>query len=560
MANYRTFINFEAVDNTATVWVNGVLVGRHVGGFAPFQVEVTGALLSSQQSGDDDHEVVVRVLDSTDGAQPRGKQSRSPSGIWYSPVSGIWQSVWIEVVPQAHFTTLPFKSYQASNSSWYLSVAPSVSTSWKEDNSEALRYNIGVLTTGKGSFVAEGSGAVAKFNAVPSDVHLHIPNPQLWSPKTPYLYEIVATLELVTTEGKVEFSDVVHSYAALRKVGRIVDRRGDLRFTLNGEAVFHLGTLDQGWWPDGLLTPPSDVAQLSDLHYLKAAGFNTVRKHAKVENRRYYYHCDRLGLMVWQDHVSSDTPPARHRTGRLSPRWVGLGTTAQIGSGKVGTTAVWVGGKTRGTGHWLHDLKPREGNWSSSEHSQFMVELGEMVTALESHPSIVVWVPFNEAWGQHQTLEVGKWMEQRDPSRLLNVASGGNFWPVGDIVDHHNYPAPYFPRASKSSRLLSSKTRSYPGYVKVVGEFGGHGLAVDGHVYFNSTNDKKKSWGYGKLKGDSTQLLYLYQKSTANLNMLIKKGIAGSIYTQVSPSRSSIVAVSAHLNNFLFFPFCFSDE
>src|SRR5690606_34152138 len=199
----------------------------------------------------------------------------------------------------------------------------------------------------------------------------------------PHLYTLA--IQLVAPDGQV--LDRVRSYAGIRTVGKTRDEDGHWRLTLNGEVIFHWGTLDQGWWPDGLLTPPSDEAMLFDIEFLRDAGFNMIRKHIKVEPRRYYWHCDRLGMLLWQDHVS----------GGKNPPW------------------------TRLAPH------PQDAEWPDEHHAQFMLELERMVDTLENHPSIVVWVPFNEAWGQHRTLEVGRWMADRDPSRLINIASGGNF-------------------------------------------------------------------------------------------------------------------------------------
>ena len=276
-----------------------------------------------------------------------------------------------------------------------------------------------------------------------------VPDAKLWSPESPHLYDIEVTL--LSDSG--EALDQVTTYAGIRDVGKVKDANGHWRFTLNGETIFHWGPLDQGWWPDGLLTPPSDEAMLFDIEWLKAAGFNMIRKHIKVEPRRYYYHCDRLGMMVWQDQVS--------------------------------------GGVGRGQGwpEWTR-LKPNpvDAKWPPKQHQQYMAELEEMIGSLESHPSIVCWVPFNEAWGQHQTVEVGQWTSKRDPSRLVNVASGGNFWPAGDIVDHHQYPHPGFPFD------LNTNGR-FDDYIKVVGEFGGHGFPAQGHLWDANT----RNWGYGGL-------------------------------------------------------------
>jgi beta-galactosidase len=282
---------------------------------------------------------------------------------------------------------------------------------------------------------------VAEATGKPEGTTVTIKDAQLWSPGNPHLYDLKVTL--LGSDGKAV--DHVDSYAGIRSVGKVKDADGNWRFTLNGEVLFHWGPLDQGWWPDGLLTPPSDAGMKFDIEYLKAAGFNMIRKHIKVEPRRYYYHCDKLGMLVWQDQVS----------GGGNPPWTRLAPN------------------------------PKDAQWKPADHQQYLKEFEAMVDALENHPSIVVWVPFNEAWGQHLTVDVGNWTSKRDPTRLVNVASGGNFWPAGDIADEHRYPHPGFPLDQPR----------FNDYVKVVGEFGGHGWPVEGHLYNNSS----RNWGYGGL-------------------------------------------------------------
>ena len=228
---------------------------------------------------------------------------------------------------------------------------------------------------------------------------------------------------------------------------------------------------------------------LFDIEWLKQAGFNMIRKHIKVEPRRYYYHCDRLGMMVWQDQVS----------GGRNPKWTRLQAT------------------------------PEDAVWPAGEHGQFMLELERMIAALESHPSIVVWVPFNEAWGQHQTVEVGKWTVKRDPSRLVNIASAGNFWPVGDVVDEHRYPHPGFPFE------LGGDGR-FDDFIKVVGEFGGHGYPVQGHLW----DANRRNWGYGGLPKDAAEYKERYVTSINMLNELRARGIAAGVYTQTTDVEGEI--------------------
>ena len=258
----------------------------------------------------------------------------------------------------------------------------------------------------------------------------------------------------------------------------------------NGKPIFHWGTLDQGWWPDGLLTPPSDRAMRSDIEFLKAAGFNTIRKHIKVEPRRYYYHCDKLGMMMWQDQVSAMSD---------NPEWTRL------------------------------QPDPQTVAWPEVAHRQFMTELKGMIDSLGNHPCIVQWVPFNERWGQHQSVEVGRWTVDYDSTRQVNIASGGNWFPGGHIVDHHQYPHPAFPFE------LGAAGR-FDGYIKVVGEFGGHGFPVEGHVW----DPGARNWGYGGLPKDKDEWLDRYRASIRMLAELKKQGIAAGIYTQTTDVEGEI--------------------
>jgi beta-galactosidase len=281
----------------------------------------------------------------------------------------------------------------------------------------------------------------------------------------------------------------VQSHAGIRTVGKTRDADGHWRFTLNGEIIFHWGTLDQGWWPDGLLTPPSDEAMLFEIGWLKSAGFNMIRKHIKVEPRRYYYHCDRLGMLVWQDQVS----------GGPNPQWTRL------------------------------KPDPVDAEWPDRHHRQFMEELKTMVDRLASHPSIVCWVPFNEAWGQHRTVEIGQWLARYDPNRPVNIASGGNFWPVGDVVDAHSYPHPRFPFE------LGEKAR-FAGFIKVMGEFGGHGFPVEGHLW----DADRRNWGYGGLPENETEYKQRYLTSLDMVDDLQRQGIAAGVYTQTTDVEGEI--------------------
>lgn len=455
----RTLLHFEAVDYETTVWLNGQELGKHTGAHTPFSFDLTEALK------DGDNELLVRVHDATGGYQLVGKQKRDPGGIWYTRVSGIWQSVWMEEVNNRHIEDLDFTCDIKAGT-----ITVDATLAGPGLGGEILRVT--AASDRKPLSVNQGSGPL----------QLKIPEPKLWSPESPNLYQL--TVELLDGGGTV--IDSVLSYTALRELGKAKDKNGNWRFTLNGKPIFHWGPLDQGWWPDGLLTPPSDAAMRFDVDFLKQAGFNLIRKHIKVEPRRFYYHCDRVGMMLWQDQVSA----------RQSPKWTRLAPN------------------------------PAEANWTDAEHAQFMTELRAMMDELHNQPCIVVWVPFNEAWGQHRTLEVGQWVVAHDPSRLVNIASGGNFWPIGHIADDHKYPNPGFPL----------EDARFADYVKVVGEFGGHGWPVEGHLWSSGT----KNWGYGGLPKDQDEYLARYMKSLDLLVELKARGISAGVYTQTTDVEGEI--------------------
>ena len=456
---HRTLLNFGAVDYQSTVWINGRQVGAHIGGNTPFSFDATDALKPGS------NEIIVRIEDATEGFQLRGKQTFSPASIYYTRVSGIWQTVWLEEVPDRHIAEIKLQTAIKPAS---ITITPQ----FKGTPRPGEKLRVSASFKGQKVASAEASG----------ELKINLPDAKLWSPASPNLYDL--SLELLGPQGAV--IDSVKSYAGIREVGQKRDANGNLKFTLNGEEIFHWGPLDQGWWPDGLLTPPSDAAMRSDVDFLKQAGFNMIRKHIKVEPLRYYHYCDLVGILLWQDQVS----------GGPSPRWN------------------------------LMSPGPADAIWPDANHSQWVTELKTMMDTLHNVPSIVVWTPFNEAWGQHRSMEVGKWTVAYDPSRLVNIASGGNFWPVGHIADHHNYPDPNFPL----------KDPRFNDYIKVVGEFGGHGFPVEGHLW----NPGKSNWGYGGLPKDKEEYLGRYEKSLAKLAELKAGGIAAGVYTQTTDVEGEI--------------------
>ncbi len=458
-AGARTLLNFEAVDYHCDVWLNGAHVGNHQGGNTPFSLDVTDAVRQGANN------LIVRVEDATESWQLHGKQVLAPRGIWYTRVSGIWQTVWLEQVPETYIEDLHIVT-DASSGTIRLSADLGGS-----GGSAVLRVT-----------VKDGDQTVVTGEGGSAGLSVSVNNAKLWTPDSPHLY----TLEIELLDAQGSTVDRVSSYAGIRSAGKARDAAGHLRFTLNGREIFHLGPLDQGWWPDGLLTPPSDEAMLYDIEYLKAAGFNMIRKHIKVEPRRYYYHCDRLGMMVWQDQPSAGNGPS----------WKFV------------------------------QADPVDADWPEEHHKQYLRELECMVDSLENNPCIVVWVPFNEAWGQHRSVEVGRWTAQRDPGRLVNIASGGNFWTVGDIVDFHSYPEPDFP----------FDEARFGGFIKVVGEFGGHGFPVENHLW----DPAQRNWGYGQLPATAEEHQARYRASLVRLGELRKLGIAGGVYTQTTDVETEI--------------------
>lgn len=451
-------LHFGAVDWKADVWVNDVKVGQHTGGFTPFSFNITSVLKKGNNT------LTVKVWDPSDrGEQPRGKQAEHPGGIWYTPVTGIWQTVWLEPVPERYIS--------------YIKTTPDIdrkTLTVKVDtenaqNAEKVEVK---LFDGK-TLVASG----ASINGFP--IELTMPqNMKLWSPDSPFLYDMTVTLY---NNGKAV--DKVNSYAAMRKYSTRKDGNGIVRFQLNNKDIFHFGPLDQGWWPDGLYTAPTDEALLYDLQKTKDFGYNMVRKHVKVEPARWYTHCDRLGLIVWQDMPNG---------GRGPLEW----QTQQYYDGA--------------------DAKR-----SPQSEANYRKEWKEIMDYLYSYPSIGVWVPFNEAWGQFKTVEIAEWTKEYDPTRLVNPASGGNHYRTGDILDLHHYPGP--------NLFLYDDRRA-----TVLGEYGGIGLILKDHLW---TPDK--NWGYVQFNSPE-EVTTEYIKYIDKLEELIYRGFSAAVYTQITDVEEEV--------------------
>jgi len=441
----RILLHFEAVDWQAQIWVNGIEVGSHEGGYDPFELDITAALKSGEAQT-----LMVAVWDPTDtGTQPRGKQVLHPGGIFYTPCTGIWGSVWLELVPDSHIRDL-FIVPEASRG--ILTVRGLIEKPGPQDRLEVT--------------ASDGPAIVATAEAaVSAAIRLQIPDPKLWWPNAPHLYDLRIQL---LRQNKV--IDEVTSYAGLRSITLGTDEVGVTRLLLNGVPLFQAGPLDQGFWPDGIYTAPTEAAMLYDLEVLKRLGFNMLRKHVKVEPRRFYYHCDRLGLLVWQDMPSGD-----------------------------------------------RSIEPGDPDIERTPESarQYYHELERLITTHFNHPSIVMWVPFNEGWGQFETARVVEFIRGLDSTRLVNQASGWSERGAGDVVDWHRYPGPDSPQPEAHRAA-------------VLGEFGGLGLKIPGHMW------AEKNWGY-QVMADVVDLQRRYQELWTRVWELQEKpGLSAAVYTQTT--------------------------
>ncbi len=452
---HRLLLHFGAVDWEAVVWVNGVRVGAHRGGYTGFSFDITEHL-----KPDGENELVVRVWDptGTDGSA-RGKQKlesiAKPEGYWYTPCSGIWQTAWLEPVPANHISVLR--------------VTPDFDAAILLIKAELAGVPDGaeVIVVARD---AQGLEAGRAKGSLGSTLAVRLAEPHPWSPDDPHLYDLAVTLSV---GGKTV--DEVKSYAGLRKVSLGKDEKGFTRILLNNKVLFQAGLLDQGYWPDGIYTPPTEAAMRYDMELLKQLGFNLARKHAKVEPARWYYACDQMGVLVWQDMPSSFI----------------AGKGSDAGDGEVK----------------FPEAVP-----------QFAAELTAMVDGLSHFPSIVLWTVFNEGWGQHDTVRLTELVKQQDPTRLVCCASGWHDRKVGDVRDVrdvHEYPGPGAPKPEENR-------------AGVLGEFGGLALPVPGHQWV------EKAWGYAKIENREQlqkQFLALWQRVR---ELVDERGLSAAVYTQLT--------------------------
>ena len=479
-------LHFGAVDWQAEVFVNGERVGEHKGGYDPFSFDITSYL-----TNDESQNLIVKVFDATDNSmQPRGKQCIINSAIWYTPVSGIWQTVWLEPVNKTYIQDYyPVSNLEKST----LTVDVKTANAYVRDivEVELLEGGIGYNPETPSEKVI-AKAVVSKGKAV-----LNVPEVKTWSPDSPYLYGMRITIK---RDGKV--IDSVEGYTAMRSIKAKNDSSPNKykRMALNGKNLFQYGPLDQGWWPDGLYTAPCDEALKFDIVKTKEMGFNMIRKHIKVEPARWYYWCDVLGMMVWQD-----MPCIGDFAGtQLNSRDLDI---------QKAVKNVW--SKDSLLGGTECDI-PQE--WKDN----FYNEWTNIMTTLRGFQCIVCWVPFNEAWGQFDTPEVVKYTKKFDPTRLVNEASGGNFHLVGDIIDVHHYPHP-------AMNVFEAK------FINVLGEYGGIGYPVPGHTW-----EIDRKWGYGKNKQSTEEVMQQYEIYAEMLKTFVQTGCAAAVYTQTTDVEGEV--------------------
>ena len=481
----KIMLNFGAVDWKADVYINDVKVGTHTGGYAPFSFDITPFLKKSREQ-----KLVVRVWDPTSFAIiPKGKQRNDgmmEMGLWWYPaVSGIWQTVWMEPVSEQHIANLKMVPDIDTN---LLHVDIESKNTNVADRIEFNVFNKGKLIASQSMATGEmryesvtlpfnSSNIVSARAVCRQSLDISIPSPELWSPDSPFLYDV--EVNLYHKNKKV---DQLKSYFGMRKIAVARDAQGFLRLQLNNKFLFQHGPLDQGWWPDGLYTAPSDEALAYDIQKTKEMGYNMIRKHGKIEPARWYTHCDRIGILVWQD-----MPNCGYDRMVQSPECQALN---------------YFNGK-----EILH---------SPAEMENFCKEWKEIIDCLYSYPSIVTWIPFNEGWGQFGTKEIADWTKRYDPSRMVDAASGGNHYlNVGDMLDTHFYPGP-------EMKMFN------PDRVNVIGEFGPCGLQIKGHSWFDSvgTHDPVK------LEQEYKKQTDIYVEAMDKLKGEIDKGCSAAVYCE----------------------------
>jgi hypothetical protein len=506
----RVILHFGAVDWESHVFVNGAIVGSHRGGYDPFSFDITPFLKAGAEQ-----EIIVSVIDpGSDGEQARGKQQLQQQGIWYTPVSGIWQTVWLEPVPsEINIGVVKCVPNLDAKTLALITMGNRVPTG-------AAHYAIRARVLDSGNVIAETSGRLNRTLTIP------IASPTAWSPDNPHLYDLQIDLFRIgnplpqnpKNKGKAGQNapkpatffgpeeqkyyaglpsdavqvDSVKSYFAMRKISVGPGPKGPV-LMLNNKSLFQYGPLDQGYWPDGLYTPPTEAAMRFDLDFLKKAGFNMLRKHIKVEPAIYYAHCDRIGMLVWQDMPSAmisaeGRPPGSDR-------------------------------------QQLSQADRHEQQKRPEITRQFEAELRAMIDALHAFPCIVIWVPMNEGWGQYDSVRIAKWVKDYDPTRLVNGVSGWFDTGGSDMLDYHKY-----------NKKMAVPERKDMRRALVLGEFGGLGYPIDGHLWWTN----KRNWGY-QTYHSAADLEREYKDRLGQVRDFVKsQGLSAAVYTQTTDVEGEV--------------------
>ena len=444
-------IHFNAVDWKSELYINDDKIGEHYGGYSEFNFDITKNLKTGK------NKIILKVWDPSDtGYQPIGKQCLDPKVIWYTSISGIWQTVWLEPVNKQYIKKLEINNNYDNKE---IKINCLLNTEEKLPLEMSLIYKEKEILKQKGISNTEIVLKISEENFHP------------WSPTEPNLY--IIKIEIFDESNKL--IDSILSYTTIRKIEQRKDESGYYRIYLNNKPLFNMGTLDQGYWPDGLYTPPSEEAMIYDINKLKELGFNTIRKHVKIEPYRYYYHCDKIGMLIWQDMPSGDRKPNSWEYHHLN------------------------------TGD---DVKRSE-----ESKNNYYNEWSEIIDNLKFFQCIIIWIPFNEAWGQFDTEKVVNFTHNKDPTRLINAASGGNHRICGNFLDLHHYPEP-------------SQYLKVDNLINILGEFGGLGLDIKGHTW------KGDNWGYRTFRTKEE----ITEKYEEYINLIINsfKGFSAAIYTQTT--------------------------
>lgn len=494
----RLLLHFGAVDQACAVYVNGQRAARHTGGYLPFEADIT------QLVRDGENELIVAVKDLSDtSCHARGKQRLERGGMFYTAQSGIWQTVWMEEVPETYIQTIESITdldagtvrvrVTAAENNKYEGTEVKTSGHQEGDRASGLPVQVQIhrpgLYTDSCEYSVDEEILCSGIGSAGEWIEIAIPDIMLWTCETPYLYFFTVTMG----------EDRVESYFAMRRFSVEKDEKGIPRICMNGEVQFQNGVLDQGYWPDGLYTAPSDEAMIFDITEMKRCGFNMVRKHIKIEPQRWYWHCDRFGIVVWQDMVNG---------GEAYRYWFVT---------YLATVMSWRNIKIKDSHPWLLARRERTGR------TEFVREMKETIRLLKGHPSICTWVIFNEGWGQFQTKELTRIAREADPDRLIDPASGWFDQGGGDLQSVHNY-------------FFRLKVRPEKERAAVLSEIGGHTYREPDH------SACEELYGYGACR-DKEALGRAYRELTKKVKKLIPQGLCASVYTQWTDIEEEINGV-----------------